>query len=83
MPLLFLSVSKNMSLRTSPQAGVAISEVFRLLFNMFTAKTGGIPTPVCALARNDTTFLTVCKTGEASPLLFLHFAFSILHFLRP
>ena len=38
-----LSMSKNLSLRTSPQAGVAIPEVFRMVFDAFTAKTGGFP----------------------------------------
>ena len=42
------------SLRTSPQAGVAIPINFR----QESADLKGIPTPVCALARNDSLLIT-------------------------
>ena len=47
-----------MSLRTSPQAGVAIPWDVR--------KPKGIPTPVCALARNDILF---CPIHEENALV--------------
>ncbi len=39
-------VSKNRSLRTVPQHGVAIPEVLRVVFGAFSIKTMGIPTPL-------------------------------------
>ncbi len=44
-----IAPTKIVSLRTSPQTGVAISSDFR----PNSADLMGIPTPVCALARND------------------------------
>ena len=48
-----------MSSRTSPQTGVAIPYGVRIV--------RGIPTPVCALARNDTVFDLRCNKKSPRP----------------
>ena len=58
-----VSLSKNRSLRTSPQTGVAISQLFRPEIDRFNLKTGGFPRQ-CAHWLGMTV------------LLFVHFFFS-------
>ena len=53
-------LENNLSLRTSAHTGVAIPRlgVKTRIFYINSLKIRGIPTPVCALARNDAAFLT-------------------------
>ena len=51
-----VSLSKNRSLRTSPQTGVAISQLFRPEIDRFNLKTGGFPRQCALLSRNDSNF---------------------------
>ena len=74
LPVLYLSmyfkfsfvVPIELSLRTSPQAGVAIPQGFWRRF----PSNRGIPTPVCALARNDMNILGGTSNSSINPNLY-------------